>query len=205
MITYLDTTGTYRRPAWGDDSWSVGRLRDGAGTLAAPVDDYLLNWPGGFWVDVIPGWKAQVVGDDPRGLARKIHDDGTITLADGTTAPAWVALDSQRRQWLVPVILHGRTGAPVLPQRWGPGGKRIPTPLQAKLIEFANVARAEVERQDGESVPDDVLAEWAALFLSASNHLPQEAVLPLGLLDDFLVSRIISSVMGWGTPEQPMA
>jgi hypothetical protein len=201
VILWLDRTGQGRIPPWGHASWSVGRKRD-AGTLAGPAPDYILDWPKGDWTIIDEEWACIIPGElDTRALVRPVRPDGSVTLQDGTACPAGVVSDARGRSWVVPIISDGPTV--VLPRSWGPGGKRIATPLQASLIEMA---RGMYEAADGQPIPEEVQAEWVSRLIAATNHVPAPAVLPLGLVDDVLVPAALRLAIGdTGATDAPAA
>lgn len=190
VIIWLDTTGANRIPPWGDERWTVGRKR-AEGTLAALCPDYVLEWPDvAAFKPVIDGWMAAIKNPfDPRSVARTIRDDNAIVLADGTPAPAWVVEDVKKREWLIPVVK--RDGRICLPRTWGAGGVRIGTPLQNRLIEICDLFTG-----SDDEAPEDIVAGWVGELLAAANHIPKEAPLALGLIDDALVMNAMAAVIG---------
>lgn len=175
--------------------------------------DGLLEVPEGLdWREVEDGWTCAAVGDvEPESLLREWVelDDGArrVRLADGQTALVYPANDARGRTWFVPMVIHA-DGSLAMSLPWGENeegqAERRPTPLQASIIHAAEQAQAEVETMDGVAqLPMAVAFGWCADLLMATHFLSRRTILALGLLDDYLVARVLMGASGWGTPDHP--
>jgi len=142
-------------------------------------------------VDLSDGWKAHIVGAlDPYVLQRDLAAQPCIGMTD-----------MEGRIWQVPIIQNA-AGRRAFPVRYGPDFAPIFSQEQKTLMAFATEARnilprlvdADDDERD-ELLP--VACRYAAKAVAYKNHLSEEVVLKLGILDTALVVGTLTALCSY--------
>lgn len=135
------------------------------------------------------GWKAMVVGAmDPFTLQREMSGQPIIGM-----------IDMENRTWATPMILNS-AGKRAFPVRYGPDFKPILSQEQVVLMEYAIEARELLPRLVGTNDEDErdellpVACRFAARALAYANHISDEVIGKLGLLDTVLTVGVLTAL-----------
>jgi hypothetical protein len=138
-------------------------------------------------------------------------DDGWVDAGDGVQCAAigraldWpICRETPGMRWEMvanaagdtiacPIVLRQDGGRAFVCQI-GPDYLPVMSEQQARLYETATAARDTLETavDADNSIPADAAARWAVQFLTAANHISEEALLHLGLLDEVLVFNALT-------------
>ena len=123
----------------------------------------------------------------------------------GSSVPVYPAMDRTGKAWTVPMIINENGATLALTWSTENGAVVRNATDQQRLILTTCESMRDSLTSDGDmtAIPMDILGKAAGLIMSYAYHVNENEFLLFGLLDDFLVPRILWAACGMGTPEHP--